>query len=299
MRLGPLTSNPGCRTRDDSAMRTPQLHHAIDVATQALTRAGVGSPRVDAELLAAHVAGADRGQLALTAPGADFAEQYERLVAKRVARVPLQHLTGTAAFGAVTVQVGPGVFIPRPETEALLEWALAQPLSQRPLVVDLCTGSAALALALCRHRPGARVIAVDDSDEALAYARRNVEGTPVELVRADVCATDLLNELDCTVDLLVANPPYIPAGVHLEPEVAQHDPPHALFGGDDGMVVVNHVVAAAARLLRPGGCCAVEHDDTTSDRTVEAFTRAGCFVDISQRHDFTDRPRFVTAVRGR
>ncbi len=148
-------------------MRTRQLNDAIDVATQALARAGVGSPRADAELLAAHVAGADRGQLALIAPGADFAEQYERLVAQRAERVPLQHLTGTAAFGSVTVQVGPGVFIPRPETEALLEWALAQPLSQCPLVVDLCTGSAALALALWRHRPEARVIAVDDSDGCL------------------------------------------------------------------------------------------------------------------------------------
>lgn len=299
MRSLPLTSSPGCRTRDDSAMRTRQLNDAIDVATQALARAGVGSPRADAELLAAHVAGADRGQLALIAPGADFAEQYERLVAQRAERVPLQHLTGTAAFGSVTVQVGPGVFIPRPETEALLEWALAQPLSQCPLVVDLCTGSAALALALWRHRPEARVIAVDDSDEALSYARRNVGDTSVELVCADVRAADLLNEVDGSVDLLVANPPYIPEGVHLEPEVAHHDPPHALFGGDDGMDVVNHIVGAAARLLRPGGCCAVEHDDTTSDRTVEAFTRAGCFVEISERHDFAGRPRFVTAVRGR
>lgn len=279
-------------------MSTRQLHHAIGAATEVLARAGVGSPRADAELLAAHVAGTDRGRLALISPAADFAERYERLVAKRAERVPLQHLTGTAAFGPVTVQVGPGVFIPRPETEALLEWVLAQPLSQHPLVVDLCTGSAALALALWHHRPGARVVAVDDSDAALAYASRNVAGTSVELVRADVGAADLLTELDGTVDVLVANPPYIPDGARLEPEVAQYDPPHALFGGGDGMMVVNHIVGVAARLLRVGGFCAVEHDDTTSDRTVEAFTRAGCFVDISARHDLVERPRFVTAVRG-
>lgn len=279
-------------------MRTRQLRHVIDAATEALARAGVGSPRADAELLAAHVAGTDRGRLTLVEPGTDFVEHYERLVARRAERVPLQHITGSAAFGSVTVQVGPGVFIPRPETEALLEWAIAQPLSQHPLVIDLCTGSAALALALWHHRPGARVIAVDNSDEALAYARRNVAGTPVELVSGDVTTPNLLNVLDGSVDLLVANPPYIPDCVGLEPEVARHDPPHALFGGDDGMAVVEHIVGMAARLLRPGGSCAVEHDDTTSNRTVEAFTRTERFVDISARRDLTGRPRFVTAVRG-
>ncbi|MGZ8801374.1 MAG: peptide chain release factor N(5)-glutamine methyltransferase, partial [Mycobacterium sp.] len=135
-------------------------------------------------------------------------------------------------------------------------------------------------------------------DEALAYARQNVRDTSVELLRADVGTAGLLSELDGTVDLLVANPPYIPDGAHLEPEVAQYDPPHALFGGDDGMVVVSHIVGLAARLLRPGGFCAVEHDDTTSDRTVEAFTRPGRFVEVTARHDLTGRPRFVTALRG-
>ncbi|CAA0121628.1 Release factor glutamine methyltransferase [Mycolicibacterium vanbaalenii] len=279
-------------------MRTRRLHHAIDAATATLARAGVGSPRADAELLAAHVAGTDRGRLALVDPGPDFVEQYERLVARRADRVPLQHLTGTAAFGAVTVQVGPGVFVPRPETESLLAWVLAQPLSHQPTIVDLCTGSGALALALWHHRPAARVIAVDDSDEALAYARRNIRETSVELVRADVTDTDLLADLDGTVDVLVANPPYIPTGARLEPEVAEHDPPHALFGGQDGMAVVTHLVTSAARLLRPGGLCAVEHDDTTSAATVEAFTRAARFVDVTARHDLTGRPRFVTAVRG-
>lgn len=274
------------------------MRHVIDAATETLALAGVGSPRVDAELLAAHVAGTERGRLALVEPDAEFVAEFERLVARRAERIPLQHLTGTAAFGPVTVQVGPGVFIPRPETESLLEWALSQPLSQRPLIVDLCTGSAALALALWRHRPAARVIAVDDSDEALAYARRNVRDTSVELLRADVTTAGLLAELDGTVDLLVANPPYIPDGADLEPEVAQHDPPHALFGGDDGMVVVDRIVDLAARLLRPGGFCAVEHDDTTSERTVEAFSRAGKFVEVTARHDLSGRPRFVTAVRG-
>jgi hypothetical protein len=159
----------------------PTLRHAIDAAAAALAEAGVGSPRADAELLAAHVAGTDRGRLAFTDIGPGFRERYDRLVAQRTKRVPLQHLTGTAAFGPISVHVGPGVFIPRPETEALLEWAVAQELSRRPVIVDLCTGSGALALALLTTRPDARVIAVDDSDDALAYARRNTAGTPVEL----------------------------------------------------------------------------------------------------------------------
>ena len=276
-----------------------RLRQVIDAAAVALAEAGVGSPRTDAELLAAHAAGTDRGRLALAETGPDFLDRYDRLVAQRAKRVPVQHLIGTAAFGPVTVHVGPGVFIPRPETESMLEWALAQPVSQRPVVVDLCTGSGALALALSKHWPDARIVAVDDSEDALDYARRNVAGTPVELVRADVTAPGLLTELEGGVDLVVANPPYIPDGATLEPEVAEHDPPHALFGGPDGMVVVDAIVELAARWLRDGGRCAVEHDDTTSARTVDAFTRAARFGDITARHDLTGRPRFVTATRRR
>ena len=275
-----------------------RLRQVIDAAAVALAEAGVGSPRIDAELLAAHAAATDRGRLAFADTGPEFCERYDELVARRAKRVPLQHLIGTAAFGPVTVHVGPGVFIPRPETESLLEWAVAQPLSQRPLIVDLCTGSGALAVALSKHWPDARVIAVDDSEDALAYARRNTEGTPVELIQADVTGAGLLAELDGQVDLVVANPPYIPDGAALEPEVAEHDPPHALFAGPDGMAVIDRVVEQAARLLRDGGRCAVEHDDTTSARTVEAFTRTERFVDVTARHDLTGRPRFVTAVGG-
>jgi release factor glutamine methyltransferase len=284
-------------TRLGRAPTFPGLREVIDAAEVALTEAGVGSPRTDAELLAAHAADTDRGRLAFADTGPGFRERYDELVAQRAKRVPLQHLTGTAAFGPVTVHVGPGVFIPRPETESLLEWAVAQELSPYPVVVDLCTGSGALALALSKNRPDARVIAVDDSEDALGYARRNTAGTPVELIRADVTAPGLLTELDGQVDLVVANPPYIPDGAVLEPEVAEHDPPHALFGGPDGMAVVDRIVELAARLLRDGGRCAVEHDDSTSARTVEAFTRTARFVDVTDRHDLTGRPRFVTATR--
>ena len=165
------------------------------------------------------------------------------------------------------------------------------------MIVDLCTGSGALALALAHSIRDARVIAVDNSDEALAYARRNAAGTTVEVRRADVTSAGVLGDLDATVDLLVSNPPYIPDGSELEPEVAQHDPAHALFGGPDGMAVIDALAGVAARLLRPGGICAVEHDDTTSRRTVDAFVGTGGFVQVTARHDLAGRPRFVTAVR--
>jgi release factor glutamine methyltransferase len=275
------------------------LRQAIDAAAAALDEAGVGSPRVDAELLAAHVAGVDRGRLAVADVAPEFFERYDAIVAERLKRIPLQHIIGTAPFGPLTVHVGPGVFIPRPETEAMLEWVVVQPLPPKPTVVDLCTGSGALALAISKNWPDARVIAVDDSEAALRYARRNLDGTGVEVVRADVTDQGLLPELAGEVDLLVANPPYIPEDADLEPEVAEHDPAHALFGGPDGMVVIEAIAQLAARWLRTGGRCAVEHDDTTAVQTVETFTRTGRFEDVTSRRDLTGRPRFVTAVRSR
>ena len=286
-------------TRARPGAGTTALRQAIDAAAAALAKAGVGSPRADAELLAAHAAGVDRGRLPFFDAGPGFFETYDGLVAERVERKPLQHIVGTAAFGPVTVRVGPGVFIPRPETEAMLEWTVAQRLPQDPVIVDLCTGSGALAFALSKNWPTARIVAVDDSEIALEYAGTNLAGSGVELVRADVTEPGLLPELDGRVDLLVANPPYIPDGAVLEPEVAEHDPPHALFGGPDGMAVIDAVADLAARWLRAGAFCAVEHDDTTSARTVEAFTRTRRFEDVTARRDLTGRPRFVTAVRSR
>lgn len=274
-----------------------RLRRAIADATDALAAAGVGTPRVDAEQLAAFTAGIDRGRLAFHEPDESFFGRYRDIVEARARRIPLQHLTSSAAFGAVTVAVGPGVFIPRPETESLLEWALAQPLPAKPVIVDLCTGSGALAVALDHERPAARIIAVDDSVDALAYARRNSASTAIELVEADVTAPGLLSEHDGTVDLIVTNPPYIPDGAQLEPEVAQHDPEHALFGGPDGMRVIGPIVDLAARLLRPGASIGVEHDDTTADATTALFERAGVFTDVQSRRDLAGRPRFVTATR--
>lgn len=272
------------------------LREAIVAATATLAQAGIGSARIDAELLAAHLAGTDRGRLALLdTPDPGFFDRFAEAVAARARRTPLQHITGTAPFGPVHVAVGPGVFTPRPETEALLEWALAQPLPRDAVVLDLCTGSGALAIALASQRPEARVVAVDDDVDALAYAERNTDHTTVRLVRGDVTDDGLLPELNGRVDLVVANPPYIPAGSALEPEVAQYDPAHALFGGADGMAVIAPLVVRAARWLKPGGLLAVEHDDTTSEATARIIIEVGVFVDVTAHCDLTGRPRFVTA----
>jgi len=272
------------------------LREAILAATATLARAGIDSARTDAELLAAHLAGTDRGRLALLdAPGPEFFDRFDQAIATRAQRTPLQHITGTAPFGPVQLHVGPGVFTPRPETEAMLEWALAQPLPGDALILDLCTGSGALAVALASQRPRARVIAVDDDATALDYARRNAANTPVRLVHGDVTDAGLLAELARSVDLVVANPPYIPTGTALEPEVAGHDPAHALFGGADGMSVITPLIARAADWLKPGGLLAVEHDDTTSEATARIMIRAGVFGDITAHRDLTGRPRFVTA----
>ena len=275
---------------------TTRLRSAIDSATTLLADAGIDSARYDAEELAAHVAGTERGRLSLLGPPDDtFFDHYNAAVAARSRRVPLQHLTGTAAFGPLTLSVGPGVFIPRPETEAMLEWAVAQALPAKPVVVDVCTGSGALALALARHWPGARVIGLDDSDAALDYARRNAASTTVEFVHADVTRSGVLTELEGHVDLVVSNPPYVPDGAELEPEVIDHDPPHAVFGGPAGMAVIPAVARLAGRLLRPGGLFAVEHDDTTSSMTAETIGSTELFDDVVARTDLTGRPRFVTA----
>lgn len=273
-----------------------RLRRAIETATATLGAAGIDSARYDAEELAAHVAGTERGRLPLLdAPSDDFFDRYHEAIAARAGRVPLQHLLGTVAFGPVTLHIGPGVFIPRPETETVLEWAMAQPVGEAPVIVDVCTGSGALAAALSRHWPAARVVGIDDSETALGYARRNCGRA--ELICADVTCSRLLPELDGKADLVVANPPYLPDGTVLGPEVARHDPGHALFGGPDGMAVVVAAAAAAGRWLRPGGRFAVEHDDTRACLTVERVDATGLFDEVTVRRDLAGRARFVTASR--
>jgi release factor glutamine methyltransferase len=277
---------------------TTRLRCAIESATTLLADAGIDSARYEAEELAAHLTGTERGRLPLIdSPDDTFFDRYHAAIAARSRRVPLQHITGTAAFGPLRLLVGPGVFIPRPETEAILEWATAQRLPQTPFIVDLCTGSGALAIALAQHWPEARLLGIDDSDAALEYARKNSAGIKVELLHADVTKPGLLTDLDGQVDLVVANPPYVPDGAPVEPEVSHYDPSHAVFGGTDGMTVINAIVRLAGRWLRPGGFFAVEHDDTTSLLTCELISGTELFDDVVAQTDLTGRPRFVTARR--
>ena len=283
------------------------LRVAILEAERTLAGAGVASPRADAELLAAHVLGVARTKLAMV-PLVDppVVDAIGRLVAQRARRVPLQHLTGQVSVGLVTLAVGPGVFVPRPETELLLAWGLAaiEPV-RAPVVVDLCTGSGALALALAAARPDASVHGVELDPVALAWARRNAgdrqaAGDPaVTLHAGDVTDPSLLAGLDAKVDLVLCNPPYVPLGTEVPPEVADHDPPAAVFAGPDGLAVIRAVVACVARLLAPGGAVAIEHDDTQAE-SVPALLRARrVFTDVADHRDLAGRPRFATARRAR
>lgn len=274
--------------------RTP-LAPALAAATAELAAAGVGSPRVDAELLAAHVLGVNRGRLMLidTVRAAEL-DRFTDLVAARAGRIPLQHLLGTAAFRHLELAVGDGVFVPRPETELLAGWGIAH-AAPGSTVVDLCSGSGAIALAVADEaRPG-RVIAVERSPAALAWLRRNAAGSMVEVVEGDVTDPELLPGV--RADVVLCNPPYVPAGTAVPPEVGEHDPAEAVFGGADGLAVIRPVVALAARLLRPGGVLGVEHDDTQAAAVPRLLRADGRFAEVIEHDDLAGRPRYATARR--
>ncbi|ORL10226.1 peptide chain release factor N(5)-glutamine methyltransferase [Prescottella equi] len=288
-------------------MSRQPIRLAIIEAAAELERAGVPSARVDAELLAAHVLGVERTRLGLV-PLVDpsVIEEYRELVARRVQRIPLQHITGSTAMGNVSLEVGPGVFVPRPETELLLAWALAHLEAsglRAPVVLDLCTGTGALALAIAHARPDAVVHAVELQPQALAWARRNADrrrdagDTPINLVQGDVTDRALLTELEGGVDLVVSNPPYIPEGAVLDPEVADHDPHTALFGGADGLSVIKPMINNIARWLRIGGAVGIEHDDTNGDQVAQLFRARRVFDRVVEHPDLAGRPRFVVAHR--
>ncbi|GGK55904.1 peptide chain release factor N(5)-glutamine methyltransferase [Nocardia camponoti] len=281
-----------------------RLRPLIVAAGERLSAAGVASPLLDAELLAAHVLGVSRMRLALE-PTVDaaFVDPFDALVAQREQRIPLQHLTGTAPLGAIDLAVGPGVFIPRPETELLVEWAVRSLDGVKaPIVVDLCAGSGAIALAIAHARPDAEVHAVELDPAALEWTRSNAKDraaqgdTPIAVHAADVTDPALLSELTGRVDLVVSNPPYIPEAATLEPEVAQHDPHRALFGGPDGLSVINRMVPNIARLVRAGGATGIEHDDTNGAGVADALTTAD-FTEVARHNDLANKPRFVTARR--
>ena len=267
-----------------------------------LAAAGVASARADAELLAAYVLGIPRGRLALVTDfDSEQGRRYRALVGERVSRVPLQHLTGTAPFRHLELAVGPGVFVPRPETESVVEWGLRwlrEHPTTEPLVVDLCAGSGAIAAAVATEVPGARVYAVEWDAGALTWLRRNVADRPVTIVEGDATDPATLSELDASVDLVLCNPPYVPeiGAAGLPAEVTGHDPHQAVFGGRDGLDVIRPLVGRAATLLRPGGAFAVEHDDTHAYVVPTLVAADGRFTGVELHHDLAGRSRFTTAT---
>jgi len=266
-------------------------------AAAALHAAGVASASYDAEELVAHVLGVPRSRLPLVDEvTAAQADELRALVERRAAREPLQHLTGVAGFRYVELVVGPGVFVPRPETELLAGWAVEQaaPLTA-PVVVDLCTGSGAIARALADEVPHARIHAVELDEKALDWAGRNLAGTGVDLRHGSM--EEAFEDLDGEVDVVVCNPPYIPleAWESVAPEARDHDPHLALFSGADGLDAFRVLERVASRLLRPGGVMGAEHADVQAFSAPAIFSGAGRWHEIVDHEDLAGRPRFVTA----
>lgn len=266
-------------------------------AAARLREAGVASPDHDAAELLAHVLGTTRARLVLVdGVPAGALEEYDALVARRAAREPLQHLTGVAWFRHVELAVGPGVFVPRPETELLAGWAVeAAGAVERPVVVDLCTGSGAIAKAVALEVPGAEVHAVELDEAAHGWAERNLAGTGVDLRAGDMATA--FEDLAGAVDVVVCNPPYIPleAWESVAPEARDHDPALALWSGDDGLDAMRVLEARAARLLRPGGVVGAEHADEQGTSAPQVFWAAGRWAEVRDHRDLAGRPRFVTA----
>jgi release factor glutamine methyltransferase len=259
--------------------------------------AGVASPEYDAAELLAHVLGTTRSRLPLVdVVPADRAAAYDALVSRRASREPLQHLIGMTYFRHVELEVGPGVFVPRPETELLAGWAIEQALLvESPVVVDLCTGSGAVAKAIADEVPAARVHAVELDEPAHAWAERNLAGTGVDLRRGDMA--DAFGDLAGTVDVVVCNPPYIPldAWESVAAEARDHDPHLALFSGDDGLDAMRVLERRAALLLRPGGVVGAEHADLQGESAPAVFTAAGRWTEVRDHEDLAGRARFLTA----
>ena len=283
----------------------------ISKATLLLTEAQVSSPQVDAEILLAYVLGVERNQLTSVNQISDeHLFDFENLVARRANRVPLQHLTGIAYFRHLELAVGPGVFVPRPETELLVEAAIKhlKTVSSSRIAIDLCAGSGAIALSLALEVPGTTVHAVELSDDAFKWLTHNVvdHAEKLEAVESHVIVhhgnagdQSLLSELFNQVDALVSNPPYIPSEmIPRDPEARDHDPAIALFSGADGLDVAREVVLVAAELLKPGGFVGVEHADMQGESMPALFdAMPNTWTNVKDNLDYNKLPRFTTAVR--
>jgi release factor glutamine methyltransferase len=292
------------------------LRDAVREAVRTLADAGIESAEFDAIALAACAARTTTGDVhKLMVMGAPVPEGFADLVAERARRVPLQHLTGKAGFRGLELSVGPGVFVPRFETELTAGLAIAR-LQHHvdrshvrdlagppdiPVVVDLCAGSGAIALAVKDEVPFAQVHAAELSELAHAWAIRNRDDLGLEVDFRLGDATLAFPELEARVDVVVSNPPYIPVGsIPNDPEVRDHDPDVALYGGSpDGLRIPLEVAARAAALLRPGGFFVMEHADVQGDSLTAALATTGLWQDVEDHADLNGRPRAVTAVRSR
>lgn len=276
---------------------------ALAWAIDRLGAAGVDSPRADAQWLLIHLIGGDPGTLAFAEDlTPETAAAYRRYIDRRGQRQPLQHITGSAPFGPLDLSVGPGVFIPRPETEWLLDWAQRRvaALPASPHIVDLCSGSGALAIGLALLRPDVRITAVELSMQAREWLHRNLEqigvADRVRVIGADATDATLVEDIGAaTVDLLVSNPPYVPDAAVVSPEVAA-DPREAVFAGADGLAVIRPMASVIARLLADDAPVAIEHDETSAADVREILRVAGGFAEIESHCDLTGRPRFTSAV---
>jgi release factor glutamine methyltransferase len=277
----------------------------VALAAARLAEAGVESPRADAELIAASVHRVRRGELH-TVPDSAFDARFWSDIARRAAREPLQHITGQAHFRYLELEVGPGVFVPRPETEVMTGWAIDRLREMdvaEPVVVDLGTGSGAIALAIAQEVPRARVHAVEADPIARTWTERNVKrlaaAAPYTVGRVTVHGGDFADALpgrDGQVDLVVSNPPYIPVGASVPPEVGEYDPPAALWSGADGLDAIRVVERVARRLLRPGGLVAVEHGAPQGAAVYWVFPEEAGWRDTRNHKDLARRDRFVTAT---
>ena len=275
------------------------LAEALRSAEMHLTASGVPSPRVDAELLAAHLLRSERMMLwrYLHDP---VPAGFDDLVARRAERIPLQHLTGVAYFRKTSVAVGPGVFSPRPETELVAGVAIDRLIGTTGRagdhVVDLCAGSGAIAASVVTEVAGVTVHAVERDPAAAPWLQHNAREHGFTAHVADIA--DCLPYLNGLVDVVVANPPYIPEGcVPRDPEVARFDPPGALYSGMDGLDHIRLVEQTARRLLRPGGTVVVEHGDLQGTAAPGVFDESDAWVDVIDHVDLTGRDRYLTAVR--
>ncbi|MCX6496219.1 MAG: peptide chain release factor N(5)-glutamine methyltransferase [Rhodoluna sp.] len=282
-----------------------KLSAAIELASKKFEQAGIESFLADAEILLGFVLDISRGELqvkAITGESidSDQEEKFLELVNKRAERFPLQHLTEVAYFRSLELKVGPGVFVPRFETETVTQLAVdalkAVP-TENPIAVDLATGSGAIALSLAVEVPTAQVFAVELSEEALVYTRANfARYAPGATLRQGDLA-DAFPELDGQVDVLVSNPPYIPDEmIPIYPEVHLHDPSMALYGGVDGLDLVRKVEISAKRLLRKGGALIIEHADMQGDAIRQLILSLG-WRQCATHKDLSGRDRATTAIR--